>query len=71
MICITTYYVVIKLQEVEPEPSTSQLNRVSVEELLQQLQITQTELENVRVSYEQLNSIILYGKCRCPANPTL
>ncbi|XP_052743574.1 protein quick-to-court isoform X2 [Bicyclus anynana] len=32
----------------EPEPSTSQLNRVSVEELLQQLQITQTELENVR-----------------------
>lgn len=37
-------------QEPEPEASTSQLSRVSVEELLEQLQITQTELENVRVS---------------------
>lgn len=38
------------LQEGEPEAGPSQLNRVSVEELLEQLQITQTELENVRVS---------------------
>ncbi|CAH2092960.1 unnamed protein product [Euphydryas editha] len=35
-------------KESDPEPSTSQLSRVSVEELLEQLQITQTELENVR-----------------------
>ncbi|XP_032519084.2 protein quick-to-court isoform X1 [Danaus plexippus] len=37
-------------KEIDPEPSTSQLSRVSVEELLEQLQITQTELENVRDS---------------------
>lgn len=41
-------------KEVEPEPSTSQLSRVSVEELLQQLQITQTELENVRAMYRRI-----------------
>ncbi|XP_045774543.1 protein quick-to-court isoform X2 [Maniola jurtina] len=41
-------------KEGEPEPSTSQLNRVSVEELLEQLQITQTELENVRAMYRRI-----------------
>ncbi|CAH4029963.1 protein quick-to-court isoform X1 [Pieris brassicae] len=35
-------------KEVDGEGSQNQLSRVSVEELLEQLQITQTELENVR-----------------------
>lgn len=34
----------------EPGTSQGQASRVSVEELLEQLQITQTELEKVRVS---------------------
>lgn len=39
------------LQDNEPGTSQGQASRVSVEELLEQLQITQTELEKVRVSY--------------------
>lgn len=39
------------LQESNTDIAQGQLSRVSVEELLTQLQITQTELENVRVSY--------------------
>ncbi|XP_026321458.1 uncharacterized protein LOC113231377 isoform X3 [Hyposmocoma kahamanoa] len=35
-------------------PCQDQVNRVSVEELLQQLQITQTELENVRAMYRRI-----------------
>lgn len=34
----------------EPSTSQGQVSRLSVEELLAQLQITQTELEQVRVS---------------------
>ncbi|XP_050682273.1 protein quick-to-court isoform X2 [Leptidea sinapis] len=40
--------------ETAGEPSQSQLGRVSVEELLDQLQITQTELENVRAMYRRI-----------------
>ncbi|XP_041982029.1 uncharacterized protein YGR130C isoform X2 [Aricia agestis] len=41
-------------KEGDPEAGPSQLNRVSVEELLEQLQITQTELENVRAMYRRI-----------------
>ncbi|CAK1555624.1 unnamed protein product [Leptosia nina] len=41
-------------KEAEGEGSQSQLSRVSVEELLDQLQITQTELENVRAMYRRI-----------------
>ncbi|XP_059052686.1 protein quick-to-court isoform X2 [Achroia grisella] len=40
--------------EKEGEAGTSQVSRVSVEELLEQLQITQTELENVRAMYRRI-----------------
>lgn len=44
------YLLKLHLQDNEPGTSQGQINRVSVEELLEQLQITQTELEKVRVS---------------------
>ncbi|CAH2043708.1 unnamed protein product, partial [Iphiclides podalirius] len=41
-------------KETEPDTVQGQLSRVSVEELLAQLQITQTELENVRAMYRRI-----------------
>ncbi|XP_072945221.1 protein quick-to-court-like isoform X2 [Epargyreus clarus] len=41
-------------KEGDIDPDKSQLSRVSVEELLEQLQITQTELENVRAMYRRI-----------------
>lgn len=44
------YICLVCAQEVPPSEEPGACSRVSVEQLLEQLQITQTELENVRVS---------------------